>query len=204
VLARIEGAAPLLTMLPGGDLLGAFAEGRLWEYSFCRYGLQALDAYAPCQKGKRYVAGVQSLLAASDGLVYGGTSVDGYLFSYDPFLGTVSNLGKPNRQSSIRALAEGHDGRLYGLVEEAGGMAHLFCFDLVARAFADLGLLGTAFPEYWIAHSLGAMVTGPNGELFIGETDDISNLFIYYPPIPRRRARSGHGGRGRRRRGHSR
>ena len=182
-LARIEGAAPLLLLLDDGRLLGACAEGRLWEYNFIyTNGLQALDAHAPCQKGKRYVAGVQSLLQADDGLVYGGTSVDGYLFCYDPFVGTVTNLGKPNRQSNIRALCEGRDGRLYGIVEEPGGMAHLFVYDVRERSFTDLGVLASAFPEYWIGHSFGALATGPNGELFIGETDDISHLFIYYPP----------------------
>lgn len=60
-------------------------------------------------------------------------------------------------------------------------MAHLFSFDPADRSFTDLGLLGSAFPEYWIAHSLGAMAVGPNGELFIGETDEISHPFIYYP-----------------------
>jgi hypothetical protein len=188
VLARVAAAAPVLVMLPGGGLLGAFAEGRLWQWSpWYTNGLAALDAHAPCQQGKRYVAGVQSMIVADSGLVYGGTSTDGYLFSYDTYVGELTNLGKPNRQSNIRALAEGHDGRIFGLVEEPEGMAHLFSFDPATRSFTDLGLLGSAFPEYWMAHSLGAMVVGPNGELFIGETDDISHLFIYYPRISQRR-----------------
>lgn len=187
-LGRVHGAAPVLALLSDGRVIGAHAEGRLWEYNpHYVTALRELDAHAPCQKGKRYVAGVQSLLAASDGMVYGGTSVDGYLFRYDPLTDDMVNLGKPNRQSYIRALAEGHDGRLYGLVEEPHGMAHLFAYDLARREFSDLGLLGSAFPEYWMAHSLGCLATGPNGELFIGETDDISHLFIYYPPIPRPR-----------------
>ena len=32
------------------------------------------------------------------------------------------------------------------------------------------------------------MSVGPSGEIIIGETDNISHLFIYYPPIPRRGA----------------
>jgi len=183
-LARIEDAAPVLVLLPDGRLLGAFAEGRLWEYDQTHvHGLGALDAHAPCQKGKRYVAGVQSLLVARDGMVYGGTSVDGFLFWYDPFDNTITNLGKPNRQSNIRALAEGGDGRLYGVVEEPGGLAHLFAYVPSTRSFNDLGVVASAFPEYWIGHSFGAMATGLNGELFLGESDDISHLFIYYPPL---------------------
>ncbi len=65
-------------------------------------------------------------------------------------------------------------------------MAHLFRFDPAGRSFTDLGVLGAAFPECWTAHSLGALAVGPHGEVYIGETDDISHLFVYYPPVARR------------------
>ena len=185
VLARVAEAAPVLVHLPDGRLLGAFAEGRLWRYSPADGSLEALDAQAPCQKGKRYVAGVQSLILSREGLVYGGTSVDGYLFAFDPASGAVANLGKPNRQSGVRALVEGHDGALFGIAEEPQGMAHLFRYDPGGRGFADLGLLSAAFPECWTAHSLGSLAVGPSGEVYIGEADAISHLFVYHPPIPK-------------------
>jgi hypothetical protein len=190
VLARIEGAAPVLVRLPDGRLLGAFAEGQLWQFEPESGALTALTAQAPCQMGKRYVAGVQSLLLSRSGLVYGGTSTDGYLFSYDPAaaatdLGGLVNLGKPVRQSNIRALAEGHDGRLFGIAEEQGGLAHFFVFDPLRRSFDDLGLVGAAFPEHWLAHSVGCLSVGPFGEIFLGESDRISHVFIYYPPVLR-------------------
>jgi len=185
VLARVAEAAPVLVLLPDGTLLGAFAEGRLWRYSPAEARLEALAAHAPCQKGKRYLAGVHSLIVGRRGLVYGGTSVDGYLFSYDPASGAVVNLGKPNRQSNVRALAEGHDGAVFGVAEEPQGMARLFRYDPDGRGFTDLGLLSAAFPECWTAHSLGSLAVGPSGELYLGETDAISHLFIYYPPLPR-------------------
>jgi len=185
IVAKIANATPVMVALPVGKLLGAFAEGQLWEYSPTEDRLTALEAHAPCQKGKRYVAGVQSLIVGDDGLVYGGTSVDGYLFSYDPITGAVVNIGKPNRQSNICALGYGYDGKIYGLVGEQQGMSHLFRYD-PDHGFTDLGILGSAFPDYWIAHNLSAMSVGPNGEIFIGENDDISHLFIYYPPICKR------------------
>jgi hypothetical protein len=184
-VARIASSAPVMVMLHDGKLLGAFAEGQLWEYNPIEAKLTSLEAYAPCQKGKRYVAGVQSMIVGDDGLVYGGTSVDGYLFSYDPITSTVVNLGKPNRQSNICALGYGYDGNIYGLVGEQQGMSHLFKYDS-KQGFTDLGILGSAFPDYWIAHNLSAISVGPNGEIFIGENDEISHLFIYYPPIRKR------------------
>lgn len=184
VLARVEAAAPVLAQLPDGRLLGAFAEGQLWQFDPGAGQVAALAAQAPCQMGKRYVAGVQSLLVSRSGRVYGGTSTDGYLFSWDPGSGDLVNVGKPVRQSNIRALAEGLDGRLFGIAEEPGGLAHLFVFNPVRGGFTDLGLVGSAFPENWYAHSLGCLSTGPFGEIFVGETDRLSHLFIYYPPIP--------------------
>ena len=132
---------------------------------------------------KRYAAGVQSLVVTREGTLYGGTSTDGFLFRYDPFDGRVVNLGKPNRQSHIRALVEGHDGRLYGLVEEPEGMAHLFIYDPSAGGFEDLGVVGAAFPQHWTAHSLGSMSVGPHGEIYLGETDTLSHLFVYHPAL---------------------
>lgn len=184
-VARIQNAAPVLAVLPDGTVLGAQAEGQLWRYTPSARELAPLDAAAPCQKGKRHVAGVQSLVVSSSGMVFGGTSTDGFLFSYDPVNGTVLNHGKPSRQSNIRALVEGHEGRIYGVVEEPQGMAHLFIFDPAVHDFTDLGIVGASFPEHWIAHSIGSMSVGPFGEIFLGETDNISHVFIYYPPIPR-------------------
>ncbi|MFA5866241.1 MAG: hypothetical protein WC975_16335 [Phycisphaerae bacterium] len=185
ILSQIAGAPGVLALMADGRILGAYSEGRLWSFDPAGECLKALDTYAPCQAGKRYVAGVQSLLVTSDGQVYGGTDVDGYLFRYDPISGKLINLGKPNRQSRIRALAEGHDGLIYGIVEEANSLAHFFSFDRTGQGFSDLGIIGTNFPEYWFAHSIGSMSVGPFGELFLGETDVLSHLFIYYPPVVR-------------------
>ncbi|MBM3499151.1 MAG: hypothetical protein FJX74_10830 [Armatimonadetes bacterium] len=185
VLARVADAAPTLVALPDGRLLGACAEGRLWTYCPGEGRLEALDAHAPCQKGKRHVAGVRSLLLAGEGLVFGGTSVDGYLFSFDPASGAVANLGKPCRQSHLRALGQGRDGAIFGVAEEPQGMARLFRYDAGGVGFTDLGLLSAAFPECWTAHSVGSLAIGPSGEVYLGETDALSHLFVYYPPVQR-------------------
>lgn len=190
VVGQVETAAPVLVALPGGRLLGAAEEGQLWAYDPAERSLGVLGAYAPCQKGKRYAAGVQSLLVTGAGEVYGGTSTDGYLFRYDPETGEVVNLGKPNRQSNIVALVEGYDERLYGLANEPEALAHLFRFDPVLRGFADLGVLSSTYLAYWMLHQAGCMAVGAYGEIFIGETEPVSHLFIYYPP-QRRGSRDG-------------
>lgn len=182
--AEIEsGLEHVLTILPDGSCLGACAEGQLWNYEPETGKLNMLDLYTPSQKGKRYAAGVQSLICSKSGKIYGGTSTDGFLFEYDHESSRLVNLGKPNRQSNIRALAEGEAGLIYGIVEEPHGMAHLFTFDTLNRGFSDLGIVSSYSPAYWTAHSIGCICKGCNGEIFLGETDTISHLFIYYPPV---------------------
>ena len=187
VVGKVEGAAAVLGVLPWGHVIGAGPEGQLWEYEPGAGRLQWLEAWAPCQQGKRYAADVRSLLVTEEGTVYGGTGTDGFLFRYEPALGELVNLGKPNRQSCIRALAEGHDGLICGVVEEPGAVAHLFTYDPEAGEFADLGVVASAFTEYWIAHSIGAMCVGEFGEVFLGESDRIGHVMVYYPPVRGRR-----------------
>lgn len=48
-----------------------------------------------------------------------------------------------------------------------------------------LGLLNTFISTQWSAHSIGALCTGIHGEIYAGESDTISHLFVYYPPVAR-------------------
>jgi hypothetical protein len=41
-------------------------------------------------------------------------------------------------------------------------------------------------PKTWVAHQADVLITGNNGELFIGESDALSHLLIYCPPIEKR------------------
>ena len=69
---------------------------------------------------------------------YQGTEVMGL----DIATGKVVNHGKPTRQSNIRALAEGHDGLIYGVVEEPHhalqGVGQPDALDDVGRLAHDL------------------------------------------------------------------
>ena len=46
----------------------------------------------------------------------------------------------------------------------------------------DLGLLRATLPDEWLGHEFDAILTGPNGEIYLGESDRISRLFTYFPP----------------------
>ena len=90
------------------------------------------------------------------------------------------NLGKPIRQSRIKSIVEGADGKIYALAGEENGVAHLVTYDPRTRGMEDLGAIG---PSVWsqLVYQAGAMVAHPSGKIFIGEAERISALVIYDP-----------------------
>jgi hypothetical protein len=113
--------------------------------------------------------------------------VDGVFFALeiDPHSAQVDAiaLGKPTWSGYIRALTAGRDGKIYGIAGRADVFSRLFVYDPRDRSLRDLGILETSIPRPWVGQRFDAMATGANGEIFIGEADRISHLFVYYPPI---------------------
>jgi hypothetical protein len=58
----------------------------------------------------------------------------------------------------------------------------LFRYDPSSGDMRDLGILRATLPDEWIGHVFNAILTGPNGEIYLGESDRISRLFTYFPP----------------------
>ena len=109
--------------------------------------------------------------------------IDGVIFVFDPEQMTIRSLGKVVAEPRCRAITVGLDGRVYGVVGEAGGMGHLFCYDPLAQELRDLGIPFATSERSWHGYEFDAACTGPNGEIYLGESDRISHLFIYFPPI---------------------
>jgi outer membrane protein assembly factor BamB len=166
-----------------GNVYGSREEGYLFKYDVTADEIINLDIQIPASKGRQYLNAVDSLVQADDGIIYGGTVADGFLFSFDPASERLINLGKPTRQARIRALTVGYDGRIYGVAGEENGIAHLFYYDPLTGDLTDLGIPRAVIPKEWTGLEFDSMVTGSNGEIFMGESDRISHLFIYYPPI---------------------
>ena len=93
------------------------------------------------------------------------------------------NLGKPSGENEIRALALGMNGVLWGIAGRDTDLAHLFSYNPENGEFADCGLMRAKIPYTWIVHRADVMLTGLDGELLIGEHDDISHLLTYFPPF---------------------
>jgi hypothetical protein len=177
-------SAPLI--VTAAWVYGVVEHGRVFRYSPDTGGLDRLDLFIPSLAGLAHYNRLQS--AAVDpvtGIVYGGTN-DGLLFAMNPDQLSFVTLGKPVMQPGLRALTVAADGRVFGLGGDKGGMAHLFCYDPRTRDLRDLGILVATSERFWHGYEFGAAVTGRFGEIYFGEADRISHLFIYHPAAPPR------------------
>jgi len=173
-----------------GNVYTAGSGGAIYRYSPAEKKLEALGAWLPAVTGRESWASLDAAVLGPDGLVYGGT-FDGYLFTFDPKTLEVVNLGKPLRQRRIQGLAFSK-GKLYGIGGEDEGMPRAFAFDPKTRGFELGGLLradtnGTDYPptgimkgeQGYIYEPIGAMVTDEQGNIYIGTTGRLGNLYVW-------------------------
>lgn len=136
----------------------------------------------PVSAGREYL-NCASALAVAGEMVYGGTYADGYLFAFDPHSETLRALGKPCSENSIRAITVGADGIVWGLSGSASELVHLFAWNPATGESRDCGLMRAKMPKTWVVHRAGCLLTGADGEIYVGEEDALSHLMIYFPPL---------------------
>jgi outer membrane protein assembly factor BamB len=170
----------------GGNVYFSGQHGTLIAYMPQEDVFRKTSMKIPVSPGREYLNTVSALALADDGIVYGGTYADGYLFAFDPKDEQLISLGKPANESYIRSLTVGHDGILWGLCGSNDELVHLVRYDPRKRDLSDLGMMRAKIPKTWVAHQADVLITGNNGELFIGESDALSHLLIYCPPIEKR------------------
>jgi hypothetical protein len=120
----------------------------------------------------------------SNGLIYGGTT-DGYLFSLDPEKMQLNNLGKVRASRRLRCLTVGKDGMVYLMAGERSTTrpCQFYLYDPQLDRFETLGLLiADRSPYYyWRGQQFDCMTTGPDGTIYLGESERKSHLFLYIP-----------------------
>ena len=170
----------VLAVTAKGDVFGVARWGRFFKYNPTKGKIVFLKIKAPSLKGKEMYNSVDCLLVDEDSqIVYGGTSCDGILFKFYPEEERIISLGKPLNQPHIRCLTLGKDGILYGIAGKS--CCHLFRYNPTDGELLDIGILFVKSPRHWFGYEFSAAVTGEKGEIYIGEYDRISHLFIYYP-----------------------
>ena len=167
-----------------GNVYGAAHLGRLFKYDPVLDEIRALPLSLPTVAGREFYNYLDSAaLDPATGLIYGGGSADGVIFVFDPEAMTIRSLGKVTAEPRCRCITVGLDGRVYGVSGETDGMGHLFCYDPEAHELRDLGIPYATSERAWHGYEFDAACTGINGEIYLGESDRISHLFIYFPPI---------------------
>lgn len=186
--------SPVLVIDGAGNLYAAGALGSLFKYDPVSDSLAKLPAVVPALAGRNLYNGLDSAVFNEfDGAIYGGTSADGLLFAFIPETGTIQTLGKPAAENGCPALTVGNNGQVYGICGVKDGMARLFRYNPFSRSLDDLGLPLASSEEFWHGYEFSSACTGPFGEIYLGESDRISHLFIYFPVIPKRSSRSEYG-----------
>lgn len=166
-----------------GSLYFAGKHGYLVEYLLAEEQFENTGLKIPVGAGREYLNSVTAFAKGPDGVIFGATYSDGYLFRFDPEEEELVNLGKPSSEGRIDALAY-TNGRLWGLAGGEEQLTHLVRHDLRTGDMKDCGLLRAKMPKTWIVHKAEALAAGLDGELYVGETDAMSHLVIYAPPAP--------------------
>ena len=167
-----------------GGVYGAGACGAIFKFDPDADTLTHLPVKLPTVAGRDFYNQLDSAaLDERSGLIYGGGSADGVIFVFDPDRQTIRSLGKVTAEPRFRAITVGLDGRVYGVSGDVDGMAHLFCYHPRTHELADLGIPFSASEAFWHGYEFDAACTGPFGEIYLGESERVSHLFIYFPPI---------------------
>jgi hypothetical protein len=166
-----------LVVADSGDVYTSTDDGHILRYDVAKGELQTLPATIPGETMQVVEAWVKD-----GGLLYGGTS-EGFLFRFSPDTGEADNLGKPMVSQRIRGLTLGRDQMLYGLAGDRSLPNLFFRYDIVKRRHETLGgVAADRSPLYlWRGQQFDAMVTGPDGTIFMGESDRGGHLFFYIP-----------------------
>jgi hypothetical protein len=172
----------MLAVDQNGNVFASGEKGSFFRFDSRTQKLEKLAIHAPAVPGREPWTQVDAFLLDPSGVIYGGTS-DGYLFRLDPEKLTVTNLGKPLNQYRIDGLVRAPNGKLYGVGGDKEEMARLFSYDPSTGAYDVLGFIDVNRRPYytWQAYVIGAMATGRDGTVYIGEDERISKLYLFYP-----------------------
>ncbi len=158
-----------------GIVYGSCSEGYLFTYDSAKKQLTETDAKLPGEGSYR----IDALLAAEDGMIYGGIWETGIMFSVKPGSLEIKELCRPNDGPRMPALVE-RDGLLYGAA--GGGSqygtcgAFLFEYDPRKSAYRKIGPIVDEESAVEAAR-VHAMTVGLDGTLYAGETGATHSRF---------------------------
>jgi outer membrane protein assembly factor BamB len=165
-----------------GNVYASGEDGFLFKFDKEKEALEKLPVRVPAIPGREPWTRVDAFWADPSGLIFGGTS-DGYLFRFDPEKLAIDNLGKPLLQYRVTGLVRGANGKLYGVGGDQDDLARLFSYDPENGTYQILGFVDVNRRPYytWQAYVIQAMAVGLDGTIYIGESERVSKLYLFYP-----------------------
>jgi hypothetical protein len=176
-----------LGMDAAGRIWGTCGNAQPWVLDPASGQIEHLPSRVPCAAGREQHTQVSAwALDPVTGVLYGGTSPDGFLFKLDPATRRLVSLGKPCRQDLITCLTVGNDGRLFGMAGTAEDIGHFFCYDPATGSLSDLGIPVSTLTQRQYGYHYACALTGSDGEMYFGQYERVNFLWVYFPAVPRR------------------
>ncbi len=176
--------SPELILGPDGVVYGCGTAGRIVRFDPDTGAIRDAGMQLPCLAGRGQYGKVGAwTLDGRTGRIYAGDVADGLLCVLDVRTGRTSALGKPTAQPHVRALAACADGRIYGVAGRRGTICYLFCYAPATGELRDLGVMASAVDRRWYGYEFDCALAAPDGRVYFGESDRISHLFVYFPPV---------------------
>jgi hypothetical protein len=165
-----------------GNVYCSGEDGNLFMFDKTKDKLEKLNLQIPAVPGREPWNRVDAFVCDEAGMIFGGTS-DGYLFRFDPVKLDVENLGKPLNQYRIAGLTFGTNGKIYGVGGDDDEMARLFSYNPKTGSYEILGFVDVNRRPYysWQAYVIKAIASGLDGTIYIGQSERISKLYLFYP-----------------------
>jgi len=166
-----------------GKVYGNTGMGQLFCYDPKTNKVEKLRVFLPYEQNRKATNRVESWALAASGKLYGGTSIDGYLFSLDPKTQEVINLGKPIAAGNLKSLVI-RNNVIHGLAGDGYEYTHYFTYDLAKGGFEDWGLLrfyDKLIDSRHMTYTACQMLPLKEGRLLIAEDDLLPGL-VYFKP----------------------
>jgi hypothetical protein len=183
VIGEVPGQARL-ALGPDNTVFGLDEGNALWAYDVERGTLTRRAFALPDGNWPRPAAApapATTLMWARDAAketLY-TADAEGAIYRFAPGLGFARVAQAPI--APVGPMAVTLDGRLFGTMGE--GMSKLFCYDPRRHEVTNLGVAVSVFERRRYGYRFGDAVVGRDGEIVLGEDDDLGHFWLYFPRI---------------------
>jgi hypothetical protein len=177
VMVELAGSGRL-ALGPNGSIFGLDTSNTLWRYNAGDGELKRRAIQLPEGSWQKYP--LTWAKDTADGKLYIADD-EGYLFSL-----TEEGFSTPLEQTPlvpVGPMAVTFDGRVFGVCGEE--ISNLFCYNPDTRHINTLGVAVSVIERRRYGYTFGDAVTGRDGQIILGEDDDLGHLWLYFPRIQR-------------------